>query len=238
MSDVNDLWNRGTPLADAPERFAPKSLARSVAEPKPSSTGELEGAWKRLADQAGWDTERRQQVKRGEDAFDGLIDRIVAKGTLRNDCCNYVLRLLSKHKAIAVGYPSGATGEPEIIPVYLFENPKYIDWRLSSVAGNGLKFVSVRVVRLRHSEKLPENAIPAKKQQSSKVGRKASSEVVEIIRELNRDPDFEKKSGKQQAELVRENAITKYPKRYRSGRGLSQKTIYRYLHKELGSSNS
>jgi hypothetical protein len=227
-----EWWERGLTLAEAPHRFAPASLAAPVPRVRPADNGDLTGGWKKVADQGGWPQEKRQSIKEGLDGVRGFLENISAIGSLNYERSRHVAGLILAKKAVAVGFPNGAT-EPQIIPAYLFENHSFIEWGKSEVIGNGLHFVSVKVAKLRRSEQLPEILNKPKKIAPKTVGRRASSEIADIIHELNMDPNFGKASRKSQAELVIKNASAKFPKRFPHGKGLHFSTVCRYLHQEL-----
>ena len=227
-----EWWERGVALAEAPDQFAPASLAAPVPEARPAGGGDLSGGWKMLADQEGWPEEKRQTFKKGLDEARDLVENIKAVGSLNYERSRHVAGLILAKKAIAVGFPKGAT-EPQIIPAYLFENHSFIKWGKSEIAGNGLHFVSIKVAKLRRSQQLPEIAVKPQPKAPSKVGRRTSSEIIDIINELNADASFGKLPRKSQAELVIKKAGAKFPKRFSHGKGLHFSTVSRYLHQEL-----
>jgi len=227
-----EWWERGVALAEAPNRFAPPSLATPVLAARPVDSGELAGGMKMLADQEEWNPKERQTIKEGLDGVRDIIENVMAVGSLNYERSRHVASLILAKKAVAVGFPNGAT-KPQIIPAYIFETHSFIKWGKSEVVGNGLHFVSVKVAKLRRSEQLPEIPIRPKKNMPLKVGRRPSSEITDIIHELNMDPGFGKLPRKSQAELVIKKASEKYPKRFSHGKGLHFSTVCRYLHQEL-----
>jgi hypothetical protein len=229
-----ELWERGVALNEAPDRFAPASLAAPVLEARPEDRGELTGGWKMVADQGGWDENRKRAAKDLLAATATLGDSLIAQGRLRDARCSHIVKMILAKKAVAVGFPNGAAGDPQIIPTYLFENRTYIKWGSSSIVGNNLNFVSVRIARLRRTEQLPEIQNEAKANTPAKVGRRPSTEIIEIINELNMDPGFGKLPRKSQAQLVIKRTSEKYPKRFPHGKGLHVSTVCKYLHQELG----
>src|SRR4029077_391574 len=95
MSEAVELRKRGLPLEEAAVRFAPRSLVDRYRAPPPETTAELAGGWKILADQAGWDAERRRVVKEGLDTASNLTNAAIASGRLRYEQCSHLLSLLS-----------------------------------------------------------------------------------------------------------------------------------------------
>jgi hypothetical protein len=228
------MWERGVALREAPDRFAPARLADKAFDAKPKESSDLTGGWKMMADQAGWDADQRRTFKEGLSAASSLKEAYMSEAALRNERYSYLLSMLLARKAVAVGFPNGATGDPEIIPTYMFENPKYVNWSTSTVRGNNLNYVAIRVVRLDRSEKLPKRAAPTDSKLAKTVGRRPSSELIDIINTLNNDPAFGKIPRKSQALLVIKNATEKHPKRFPHGKGLSLATVNRYLYQVLG----
>lgn len=186
-----------------------------------------------LADQNGWDEEKRLTFKEGLDRLGDSFDNFIAIGRFNSERCRHVANLILAKKAVAVGFPNGAT-EPQIIPTYLFENDSFIRWDKSEVNGNNLHFVSVKVTKIRRAKQLLETPVGTKAKTSLRVGRRASSEIIDVIHKLNADPQFGKLLRKSQAELVIKYAREKMPERFPHGKGLHVSTVSRYLHQELG----
>jgi hypothetical protein len=232
MPEATALWERGIALRDAPERYAPRFLAAPVGRPQ-RSQDELSGGWKMLADQNGWDEEKRQAISKGIDQVGNLFESLTAIGRLNYERGRHVANLILTKKAVAIGFANG-TSEPQIIPAYLFDNDSSIKWAKSQVAGNGLHFVSVKVTKIRRSEPLPEIPVRAKTKARSKLGRRASSEIIDIIRVLNAEAPFGRLSRKSQTDSVIRYASEKLPERFPQGKGLHPSTVSRYLHQELG----
>jgi hypothetical protein len=215
---VMEWWEQGVPLAEAPDRFAPASLAAPLEAAQPQDR-DLTGGMKMLADQEPRDANGRQPLREGLEGVLGLIENFAAVGSLNYRRGRHVASIILEKKAVAVGFPNGAA-EPQIIPAYLFENPPFIKWGKSEIIGNGFHFVSVKVAKLQRSEQLPEIPNKQKKKTPSKVGRRASSEVIDIIHELNKSPGFRQMRRKAQAELVIKEASEKFPERFPGGKGL------------------
>jgi hypothetical protein len=225
--DIGALWkSRGIHLRDAPDQLAPARPITSALSPNQGS--ELTGGWKSLADVKGWDHDQRQSVKKGLDAIQTVADAALAAGHRNYQRARYVADLVIAKKALAVGFSTGAT-EPVIIPPYLFENEGFIKWSKNEIAGNGLRFISVKIIKLRRSEVLPQNTGTGIQKGRAKAGRPSSAELEGIIRELNSDPEFSRKPGKTQVTEIRKRAMEKYPAKFKNGRGLSAPTIYRFM---------
>lgn len=227
------LWKRGIPLCEAPYRFAPARLAAPQPVPRDPNGTELPGGLKMLADQKGWDQGRRKAIN------DGLVQIQAAFGDLRAVAAfnskrqRHVVDLVLRSKAVAMGFRNGAK-EPEIIPAYLFETESFVKWNLNQIAGNGFDFISVKITKLRPSEKLPDEPRKSNAQTKSKPGRPGFGEIVGLIRGKKSDPQFRKLPRKAQAQLIEKLAREKIRHYFAHGKGISQPTLYRYLKQELG----
>ena len=235
-SNITAIWRRGIALQNAPDRFAPPSLAAPVTETLLTENVELTGGWKMLADQSEWDEERRRAAGEVLSSISQITNSVISVGRLREMRCSYVAAMLMKGKAVATGFPTGATETPSLVPAYLFETPAFIKWGTSHVSGNGLDFISVRVTKMGRFERdLEIHNIG--KDNPAPVGRPASSQLFDIIHQLNTDPGFIARSRKSQIELVTRKAIENYPERFAHSKGLHPSTISRYLKQTLGPKN-
>jgi hypothetical protein len=131
---------------------------------------------KMLADQEGWETHKRQAIKEGVDGVRHFFDSLSAAGALNYQRAHHVASLILAKKAIALGFPNGAT-QPQIISSYLFENDSFIKWGKSEIVGNGLQFVSVRVTKIRPSERIPE--FPPSAKYMRKPGRPSKIALID-----------------------------------------------------------
>jgi hypothetical protein len=182
-----------------------------------------------------------QLGRRGRDrqALSDSVDQVRAgwnelkfQSTVANDCAQYVREQLLKDKLMAFGYPPGATQAPSPVPKYLFENPDHIKWHRSSVSGNGLTFISVKIFRPNWlPDIMPADTNP---KIQKRAGRPPSTKLLDIISELNStDPSFVGLPRKTQVEKVRQLAVTKFKSLFPGGKGADKKTISRYLTQSL-----
>lgn len=234
MPDIAAIWKRGIALRDAPDEFSPRALNGPVptAKIEPTDDMELTGGLRMLADQQAWDEGRRRAAQQAATILARTGDAILAVGKLNHERCCYVIRMIITGKAVVTGYRNGATGSPQIVPSYLFENPAFIKWSQSAVSGNGLNYISVRITKLRRSKQFSKQKNKTAKR---KIGRPSSEKYIEsAIRELNNDPTFAGLLRKSQVQKVIDFVNDKYSKHFPSGKGLHESTVSRYLVKTFG----
>jgi hypothetical protein len=224
---VRDLWQHGIELEVASIRFAPRSFRRELQN-APKIGGALRGFLKAIADYGTLDDIARQKLNDSANDANAAWAELKADAEFRKKCQDYLLKQLSRDKLVAYGYSKGAK-TPALIPAFLFEYSKHVIWEKSSVIGNDLQFISVRIAcpPLQRSKALGlPIPIPAKNHPKLR-----SAKLIAIIKQLDKDLSFRNSLRKTQANLVRSEAIKKHIKTFPGGRGADVKTISAYLRR-------
>lgn len=150
--DFFKLWEKGYSLADAAWYFGPRELAVEYNElcASPIEGRELTEQDQRLIESSGTTGVGAAMALLsvvGKAAMP-LVQRQGALARIRDSQRQLLLENLSGKKFLALGYtlPRDATDLPCPVLLDAFD-PKFVDWQESSIEGNGLHYVAVRVIR-------------------------------------------------------------------------------------------
>jgi hypothetical protein len=184
------FWNKGKNLHQAPHFFASSTLlnAYNDAPAEVSLLKTLSKETKSLEDIPGEGVFDRMQR-----AYNLALPQI-SKNDERRDIFSKMqidlVRNLRNGQFIGVGYcePRKPTDFPALIPRDIWDDQFNVDWKQSKVAGNGLSFLSVKILP---SDNLPQqyDAEPINHKPPKKVGRPSVKQKIWDAYEILRDED-------------------------------------------------
>jgi hypothetical protein len=177
---------------------------------------------------AGMDEPQKDRFIKSAKDVSGAWSAMRAQATIISEIRGALRKKVSIGALVAYGYEAACPKTPTMIPPYLFEHDKFIDWQNSTVKGNGLQYLSVRVVAP------PMQPAPAALIRTrvtgtvpKKIGRPSSknraSEAIWIL--LKENPEFSALLQKQKIQMVREFILRTYSDEFPGGKGLSDKTL-------------
>jgi hypothetical protein len=203
--EAKSAYEAGRPLDLAVKRYWPPLTSPSPRQfPNILSTHSagLQMMMKR------WDRERREKFMASMQAGAKALDDWGANAAQYETSKARLRDAVVYGKALALGIALGAS-EPAPIPPHLFKNEKFIDWRKSTVKGDGHEFVSVRVVSLAKFQFAPPPVVRTNPQTEKVSGRPCGKSAVATayrqLRDKNTEFDFLPK--KAAIRLLRERLV-------------------------------
>jgi len=235
------IWQKGLSLGDALLRFCPRRLRRQLEntyDPK------LLECFPENVRKVTWeDIEAWRDL--GSALPEKFIKILIRREKMRDEMRAWLRAALGNGTYAAYGDwpPLGPNNPANLIRAEYFLDGE-IDWTKLLLKIGDTEIIAIRVFRLSWVKK--ESVTAAKEIQPApeiqdktnatkvkKRGRRASPEIVAVIRELDREPGFRSLRRDIQTDMVIEQLDEKYPDRFPGGKGRKRSTVARYLFEQL-----
>ncbi len=189
LSFTKELWLRGLPLDDAAFGIAPLELLNQFEKPCPNidKTSPME-----IPEGSGWLVRTLVVTNALAKVLDPIFEHYRGRWAVRDEIREDLLVRIESGEYMAVGYsqPRKHGDFPVEIPIDIWEGE--IDWEKSTVKGNGLDYMAVRIIPRNSLTKItekiallqiaPPSAIP-RKINPPRIGRPSCRKIVEIAYE-------------------------------------------------------
>lgn len=234
-STIQDILRSGLTLLAAADAHAPRSLTRKLANIKPSEEPYLYPGIKKMAE--GMEAPRQIEFLEAAKSMSSTWSHYKAEREIIWAIRAHLRDKLSSGALIAYGFETADPKCPSQIPSYLFEHGDFIDWQNSSVEGNGLQYLSVKVLLPDQMAALDPHANDhSDNHNGSKGGRPTSklrvSEAIWAIMNANRN--FAGLPIKTQISEVKKYVLKNHPDEFPGSKGLSDKTVGSHIRSLSG----
>lgn len=223
------------PLLKAAEVYAPRQLIRKLSKISPPANPYVYAAVEKMA--AGMEHSKATQLIDAAKKTSAAWSQYKAQNEVAWEIRESLCKKLSTGKLVAYGYETTTPKTPSQIPGYLFEHGKFIDWGQSSVKGNGLHYLSIRVLPSNH---VANNEEVIKKRPlldgAGKGGRptsrvRASQAIWALTKEYR---NFDGLPDKVKISKVRNYILKHHSDEFPGEKGLSDKTLGTHIRSLSG----
>jgi hypothetical protein len=224
--------NKGIPLNEASYYFAPPRLRAQYDEPTLPAPRRGRGFQILANELARSKTSNRQSLLTSFEASQRFADLIQAQSAIEAQMRERLLDAFGRGKLVAYGilWPRTRNSVLEKVPDDLLQH-QFINWGKSSIKQQDFEYVSVRVFRPEWTTDLEKRSLQAKPRP---IGRPSSKQAItEAIRALLDEGQIPTKSRKKDYEIISDRTAQMYPNEFLDNKGLSDKTIAKYLAIEL-----
>ena len=226
MKDENqclELWNKGLSLGAASYRFAHPQLKAEYDERRNAKMPKL-ATPEPIPDARWW-----EMVGAMFEAYQPIAEARgeIAKADQRLK--DYLMQLIGNGQVLAFGYalPRAPEDFPVRVPLDVWSGK--IDWYASTVKGNGLEFVAVRVLPIRFVQEFaPQKLLPPEEKKSGRPS--IQQEIFEAYESLKGQGaiNFDA-SMKSHYPLIRDFLCKAYPDKAGQFQYLADETIRRVI---------